>query len=132
MSTSGFRALLATQALSAFNHNLLRSAILTLVAFGALDGAGLGSETTIALSTLFLVAPYAVLSLPAGRLADRFPKARLIRWTKAFEIVVFGIAGAGLLLMNVPILLLVPGGGPGAEVGPDLYGELVEALAPEG
>jgi probable F420-dependent oxidoreductase len=34
--------------------------------------------------------------------------------------------------ITVPVLLLVPGGGPGAEIGPDLYGELVEALAPEG
>jgi probable F420-dependent oxidoreductase len=34
--------------------------------------------------------------------------------------------------VTVPVLLLVPAGGPGAEVGPDLYGELVEALAPEG
>jgi probable F420-dependent oxidoreductase len=34
--------------------------------------------------------------------------------------------------VTVPVLLLVPGGGPGTEVGPDLYGEYVEALAPRG
>jgi MFS family permease len=129
-STSGFRALLATQALSAFNHNLLRSALITLAAFGTLDDAGLSSETTIALSTLFLVAPYAVLSLPAGRLADRFAKASLIRWTKSFEIVVFGIAGAGLLLMNVPVLLLAVllAGIEAAIFGPAKFGILPELL----
>lgn len=129
-TTSGFRALLATQALSAFNHNLLRSAILTLVAFGALKDARLDSETIIALSTLLLVAPYAVLSLPAGRLADRFAKAGLIRWIMAFEIVVFAIAGAGLLLMNVPILLLAVllAGIEAAIFGPAKFGILPELL----
>jgi probable F420-dependent oxidoreductase len=34
--------------------------------------------------------------------------------------------------VNVPVLLLVPGGGPGAEAGPDAYGELVASLAPNG
>ena len=34
--------------------------------------------------------------------------------------------------VDVPIALLIPGGGPGVEVGPDLYGEYVEALAPRG
>lgn len=130
-SVSGFRALLVTQALSAFNHNLLRSALLTLVAFGALDGAVLGRETTIALSTLLLVAPYAVLSLPAGRLADRYAKAELIRWTKSFEVVVFVVAGAGLLLMNIPILLLAVllAGIEAAIFGPAKFGILPELLA---
>ncbi|HEX2234156.1 MAG TPA: LLM class F420-dependent oxidoreductase [Thermoleophilaceae bacterium] len=32
--------------------------------------------------------------------------------------------------VTVPVLLLVPGGGPGTGVGADIYGELVEALAP--
>ena len=34
--------------------------------------------------------------------------------------------------ITVPVLLLVPGGGPGTDAGPDLYGEYVEALAPNG
>jgi probable F420-dependent oxidoreductase len=32
--------------------------------------------------------------------------------------------------VTVPVALLIPGGGPGVDVGPDLYGEYVEALAP--
>jgi probable F420-dependent oxidoreductase len=34
--------------------------------------------------------------------------------------------------ITVPVLLIVPGGGPGAEAGPELYGEYVEELAPQG
>lgn len=129
-STSGFRALLATQALSAFNHNMLRSALVTLVAFGALDGAGMSGATAVALSTLLLVAPYAILSIPAGRLADRFAKAGLIRWTKSFEVVVFSIAGAGFLLADVRILLaaVLLAGIEAAVFGPAKFGILPELL----
>ena len=34
--------------------------------------------------------------------------------------------------ITVPVLMVVPAGGSGAEVTPDTYGELVEALAPDG
>jgi alkanesulfonate monooxygenase SsuD/methylene tetrahydromethanopterin reductase-like flavin-dependent oxidoreductase (luciferase family) len=34
--------------------------------------------------------------------------------------------------ISVPVLMLVPSGGPGESVGPDKYRDLVEALAPRG
>ena len=34
--------------------------------------------------------------------------------------------------VDVPVLLIVPGGGPQEHVGPDLYGRVVEELAPDG
>jgi len=34
--------------------------------------------------------------------------------------------------ITLPVLLLVPGGGPGERLGADKYGEMVEALAPRG
>ena len=34
--------------------------------------------------------------------------------------------------VDVPVLLIVPGGSPQEQVGPDLYGRVVEELAPGG
>lgn len=106
LRSRGLLALVWVQALTAFNHNMLRSAILTLVAFGTLSGLGLDAEATIGLVTMLMVAPYVLISLPAGRLADIYSRAALMQVVKAFGIGVFAIAALGLLLGNVPLLLL--------------------------
>jgi MFS family permease len=133
LSNAGLAVLVATQAISAFSQNLLRSMLLTLVAFGSVDTSGLGSETTIALATLFLVAPFAFLSMPAGRLADRFPKASILRAVKAFEVAVFCLAAFGLWAMSVPVLLVsvLFVGIAAAIFGPAKFGILPELLPNE-
>lgn len=127
-----FRPLLLTQALSAFNHNQLRSSLLTLVAFRGLTAFGLASETVVALSTILIVAPYFLLSLPAGRIADRWPKSNIIRTIKLFEILIFLFAAAGLLLLNVPLLLftIALAGMEAALFGPAKFGIVPEILRP--
>ncbi len=129
-SERGFAALVATQALSAFNTNMLRAALLTLAAFRPLDTGGLSRETVVALSTLFIVAPYVVLSLPAGRLADRLPKARLLQTVKTIEIGVFLIAAAGLSTGNLTLLLaaILLAGICAASFGPAKFGIIPELL----
>lgn len=127
----GFGALVATQALGAFSQNMLRATLLTLVAFRPLDTGGLGRETVAALSTLFIVAPYAMLSLPAGRLADRMPKSNLIQAVKLSEIPVFVLAALGLLSGHVGLVLaaLLLAGVCAALLGPAKFGiipDLVE------
>ena len=129
-ASRGFYALVTTQALSAFNNNLLRSALLTLVAFRPIETAGMSAETIVALSTLFVVAPYAVLSIPAGRLADRWPKTFIIRWVKAGEVTIFALAAIALATMNIPMLLaaLLLAGVEAAIFGPAKFGILPEIL----
>lgn len=124
MGNRGFGALLATQALGAFSQNLLRAALLTLVAFRPIDTGDLSRETVAALSTLFIVAPYALLSLPAGRLADRMPKSSLIQAIKLGEIAVFVLAALGLLWGHVGLVLaaLLLAGVCAALLGPAKFG----------
>lgn len=130
--TRGFLPLLLTQALSAFNHNQLRSALLTLVAFRSITDGGLAAGTIIALSAMVLVAPYALLSLPGGRLADKYSKSAIIRWTKAAELLVFAVAALGLLTLNATLLLiaLLLAGIEAALFGPAKFGILPELLPP--
>ncbi|WP_196259652.1 MFS transporter [Pelagibacterium limicola] len=126
----GYRALLILQALSAFNHNQLRSALLTLVAFREMDRYGMSAETVVALSTLLIVSPFATLSIFGGRMADKWPKASVIQAIKATEIPVFLIAGVALISMNVPLLLLsiLLAGVEAALLGPAKFGVLPELL----
>jgi MFS family permease len=131
---SDFWSLLLTQALTPFHHNFLRSTMLTMVAFGGLPLGGFSPEIVIGLSTLFLVAPYVIISVPAGRLADRIPKARIIRYAKTAEILIATLGGLGLLLSNTPLLLLsiLLAGTQAAIMGPAKFAILPELLEPRG
>ncbi len=92
-----------TQTCCAFNDNLVKNAMIVLAIFklGA-GGAGLA-----ALAGALFIAPYALLSATAGQLADRFDKSRLIRATKAAEIVLMALAAWAFLASSVPGLLAV-------------------------
>jgi len=98
--------LILTQALSAFNSNQLRAVLLILVSFRGLRAFGLSAETTVGLSTIFVVAPYVILSIPAGRICDRFSKTLVLRCCKGFEIAIFVVAALGLYSQSVPLILL--------------------------
>jgi len=98
--------LVFTQALSAFNNNQMRGAMLTLIGFGKMRAFGLAPETIVAMSTLLIVTPIFLLSLFAGRAADRLSKATVIRLCKALELVVFLIAAVALVGENGELLLL--------------------------
>jgi acyl-[acyl-carrier-protein]-phospholipid O-acyltransferase / long-chain-fatty-acid--[acyl-carrier-protein] ligase len=115
-----------TQTCGAFNDNLVKNAMIVLAIFklGA-GGAGLA-----ALAGALFIAPYALLSATAGQLADRFDKSRLIRITKAAEIVLMGLAAWAFLNSSVPGLLAVLFGlGVQATMfGPLKYGILPDHL----
>lgn len=125
--TRRFLPLFLAQALGALNDNLFKNAMVLLIVFraGEQGGAGLAA----AAGGLFIL-PYALFSAPAGQLADRFDKARLIRVTKAAELVLMGAAAWALLAGSVPGLLAVLFG-LGAQAtafGPLKYGILPQHL----
>ncbi len=122
-----FLPLFATQALGALNDNLFKNALAVLVIFRVHDGG----PTLVALAGGVFILPYVLFAAPAGQLADRVDKARLIRATKLFEIALMVLAAAGLLLENVPALFLVLFGlGVQATFfGPLKYGILPDHLA---
>jgi acyl-[acyl-carrier-protein]-phospholipid O-acyltransferase/long-chain-fatty-acid--[acyl-carrier-protein] ligase len=115
-----------TQTCGAFNDNLVKNAMIVLAIFklGA-GGAGLA-----AMAGALFIAPYAFLSATAGQLADRFDKSRLIRITKAAEVVLMAAAAAAFLSNSVPGLLAVLFGlGVQATMfGPLKYGILPDHL----
>src|SRR5271157_4011840 len=114
------------QSCGALNDNLVKNAMVVLAIFHLhIGGAGLS-----ALAGALFIAPYALLSATAGKLADRFPKPRLIRWYKAMEVVLMVLAALAFLSRDVTALLvvLVGLGVQAALFGPVKYGVLPELL----
>lgn len=95
-----------TQALGAFNDNAFRNAMVMLVAFQmALPDKTVSLYNNLA-PALFIL-PYFLFSATAGQLAEKFEKARIIRFVKLFEILAMAIAAVGFFTHHVSLLLVV-------------------------
>ena len=99
-----FGALFWTQFLGAFNDNLLKSALVLLVAYEGGSFWGLGAPQLVPLSGALFILPFFFFSATAGQLADRFCKSSLVRWVKLAEMGIMGIAVAGFLGRRIDLL----------------------------
>lgn len=100
-----FLPFLLTQAFGAFNDNFFRNALVLLITFSFVEQLGSFSGSMVALSAAIFVIPFFLFSATAGRMADRFDKARLIRWLKCSEFLIMLMAALGFWLMNLWLLL---------------------------
>jgi acyl-[acyl-carrier-protein]-phospholipid O-acyltransferase / long-chain-fatty-acid--[acyl-carrier-protein] ligase len=119
--------LVLAQSCGALNDNLVKNAMVVLALFQLrIGGAGLS-----ALAGALFIAPYILLSATAGKLADRYPKPRVILACKAAEVLLMALAAAAFLTESVPVLLAVLAGlgVQAALFGPVKYGVLPEHLA---
>lgn len=94
-----------TQFLGAFNDNFFKQAYVILVTTQGLSLAGMDGSTLAFLAGAFFMAAYFPFSALAGQLADKYEKGRLISAIKVLEVVIMIVATAGLITLNVPILL---------------------------
>ncbi len=127
LSARRFLPLFLVQATGALNDNLFKSAMVVLLVFRHEGGAGL-----TALAGGLFILPYALLSASAGQVADRYDKARLIRWNKACEVILM-VLGALALSHGGAAGLLAVLFGLGIQAtafGPLKYGILPQHLAP--
>ena len=100
-----FLPLFVTQFLGAFNDNLFRTAMVLLVIYGIYGDAEQEAAFSAIAGGLF-IAPFFLLSALAGQLADANDKAKIVRIVKTVEILIMLFGAAGLLLHNIPLLLI--------------------------
>ncbi|MBC7577664.1 MAG: MFS transporter, partial [Tardiphaga sp.] len=105
LKTRRFLPLFATQFLGAFNDNLFRTAMVLLVIYG-IYGDPQQEATSSAVPGGLFILPFFLLSALVGQLADSNDKARIIRIVKTAEIFIMIFGAAGLMLQNVPLLLV--------------------------
>ena len=105
LRTRRFLPIFTTQFLGAFNDNLFRTAMVMLVIYGIYRDAGQEAAFSGIAGGLFIL-PFFLLSALAGQLADATDKARIVRIVKTAEILIMVAGAAGLILHNIPLLLL--------------------------
>ncbi len=105
LRTRRFWPIFTTQFLGAFNDNLFRTSMVLLVIYGIYRDAEQEAAFSAVAGGLFIL-PFFLLSALAGQLADALDKARIIRIVKTAEIAIMVFGAAGLLLHNIPLLLV--------------------------
>lgn len=98
-----FLPLFVTQGLGAMVDNLFKNALAVLALF---TFAQSGPVLVAAAGGVFIL-PYVLFSSAAGQLAEGLEKSRLIRLTKAWEVLLMLLASAGFWLGNFYLLMLV-------------------------
>src|SRR5687768_12433379 len=98
-----FWALIATQFFGAFNDNLFKVVVALLVIKCVHDPVT--ENNWMSLSLFVFGAPFIMFSLAAGRMADRWSKATIMRATKIFEVFVVAVAIAGMAARNIPLMM---------------------------
>ncbi len=100
-----FLPLFVTQFLGAFNDNLFRTAMIMLVIYRIYNDPAQEAAFSAVAGGLFIL-PFFLFSALSGQLADCHDKARIIRIVKTAEIAIMVFGAAGLLLQNVPLMLV--------------------------
>ena len=104
MKEQRFRPFFFTQFLGAFNDNVFKTALITLVAFHAASLTNMDGGTLATLLPGLFILPFFLFSATAGQLADKYEKSQIIRLVKVFEIGIMLFASAGFFLHNIWLL----------------------------
>ncbi len=126
LKTKRFTPLLITQFLGAFNDNLFKNMLLTLIAFRMTAQAGILSNVVAGLFVL----PFFLFSALAGQIADKYNRAKIARILKITELILMIFVGVVFTLQSVYllILLLFLMGTQSAFFGPIKYALLPQLL----
>ncbi len=130
LSSKRFLPFFVTQFLGAFNDNVFKNALVILITYTTMENAGLSPQIMVTLAAGIFILPFFLFSATAGQLADKWDKARLIRYVKFVEIVLMAAAAVGFYLDSVLFLLgiLFLMGAQSAFFGPLKYGILPDQL----
>jgi len=119
-----------TQFLGAFNDNVFKNALVTLIAFHGASILSANPDTLINISAGIFIVPFFIFSATAGQLADKYEKSQLIRWIKLLEVAIMVCAAAAFYLNNLALLigLLFLMGTQSTLFAPIKYGMLPQIL----
>ncbi len=92
-----FRPFFFTQFLGAFNDNVFKTALITLVTFRAGQLTELDGKTLATLLPGLFILPFFLFSATSGQIADKFEKSAVARAVKVFEICVMLLAAWGFM-----------------------------------
>jgi len=94
-----------TQFLGAFNDNVFKTALLTVLTYDALSWTTLDPGLLNNLIPGLFILPFVLFSATAGQLADKFEKGKLARYVKLLEIAIMAIAAFGWMARELWLLV---------------------------
>ncbi|HZX33246.1 MAG TPA: MFS transporter [Rhodocyclaceae bacterium] len=97
MREKRFRPFFFTQFLGAFNDNVFKTALITLVTFRAGQLTELDGKTLATLLPGLFILPFFLFSATSGQIADKFEKSAVARAVKVFEIGIMILAAWGFM-----------------------------------
>ncbi|MGE5650603.1 MAG: MFS transporter [Bacillota bacterium] len=122
-----------TQFFGAFNDNVFKTALLTILTYEALSWTSLDPGLLNNLIPGLFILPFVLFSATAGQLADKFEKSGLARYVKILEIAIMTIAAVGWMAHSLWLLVaaVVGMGLHSTLFGPVKYAYLPQQLKPE-
>ena len=122
--------LFLTQFLGAFNDNLFKSALVTLITFDLAAKYGLNAPVLITVVAGLFILPFFIFSSLAGQISDKYEKSRLIRIIKLVEIILMVLTAAAFHYVQLwwLIALLFLMGAQSTFFGPLKYSVLPQLL----
>lgn len=99
-----------TQFLGAFNDNLFKTALLTVLTFDAASWTTMSPALLNNLVPGLFILPYVLFSATAGQIADKVEKGRLARFVKLLEVGIMAIAALGWLTHTLWLLIAAVAG----------------------
>ena len=133
MTQRRFAPFFWAQFFGAFNDNVFKTALLTVLTFEALNWTTLDRGFLNNLIPGLFILPFVLFSAIAGQLADKFEKSGLVRYIKLLEIAIMLMAAIGWMRHELWLLIAAVAGMGlhSALFGPVKYAYLPQKLAPD-
>ncbi|UXI67824.1 MFS transporter [Tahibacter amnicola] len=119
-----------TQALGAFNDNVFKNALVSLIVFQVATTSSAQSNIYTNVAAALFILPFLLFSATSGQLSDKFDKARIAQLVKVMELAIMLVGLVGFVLHSIPLLLamLFMMGLHSTLFGPLKYGLLPQVL----
>ena len=117
-----------TQFLGAFNDNVFKIALITVLTYDAIHWTNLDVGMLNQLIPGLFILPFLLLSATSGQLADKFEKAGMARNIKLLEIVIMMIAATGWMTHQLWLLIAAVAG---MGIHSTLFGPVKYAYLPQ-
>lgn len=102
-----FLPVFLTQFFGAFNDNLYKNVLVILITYQLASTLNVNAAILITVAAGLFILPFFLFSAPAGQLADKYNKTKLLQAIKLLEVLIMGLAAWGFYVDNLNLHMLV-------------------------
>lgn len=131
LTSRRFSSMFFTQFFGAFNDNLFKSALVTLITYELKSAFGIPSGVLVTIVAGLFILPFFLFSSLAGEISDKYEKSFVVKMTKLTELILMLLTAFCFIKLNIflLIILLFFMGAQSTFFGPLKYSVIPELLA---